>query len=427
MVSANWGAILSKTVLDAMNDSNRSYSMLNNVSDKKLPRREQLYNVCADGHEQQVHHQYCSVCGKTLDRLYIEHSWKDIRFDAGKAFMFISETNRSVPSKAFISSFDNNLLVVFEDRQCIFIKDIPFSSESTQIVKEFTINSLSGLVDNIYTDNRHIYIHNQHKLFLLDWIDLLNANPDTPEVCSAIGKTSGITYHKKLYFYSETKLHKIIGKDYSTIANLTDNDIIHAVDTFQEHLIMVGKKASGKLFLRANDFHNPDTITQDVIMPFSGEDMDVIATIGKEFYAFSPDRHILFVGKLAGLRTNQMPNYQLENIGCISKMFFIQNYLYVVNGDSILRWDMQNFTVKPDRQNSSVNLNHLPHSVNFDSSEICMPISQGQNDYISIVDQNLMQLSLSSGFPDPLIVFATCNNHVYAVTRNLDSIKIYIG
>jgi len=401
--------------------------MMNNGNSNDLLKRKLLYNVCSNGHEQPVHHRYCSICGKLITRIFTEHSWQDMRFDAREAFTCLHESNKSLPSKAFISLFDNNLLVVFENRQCLFVREMHLNGDNNQKVSEFTINSLTGLIENLVTDHRYIYIQNEHKLYLLDWVDLLNSQPEIIQINGTNGKNSGIAYHENVYFYTESILQKFNGPEAKNIVNPDASDTIHMVDTYQKHIFLVGEKQTGELFLRANDFHDPDSIAQEVTICFNGEMKDMVSAIGKEYYAFSPDRQKIFVGRINGLRTTQKYIYSWDIDGCINRMFFLQNYLYVNDGNALSRWDMQNFTTHADAQNHSVNLNSLQHSVNIDSSEICVPIMQGSNDYISIMNPSLMQQSLSPGLPEQLIALATYNNHVFAITSSPNSTKIYIG
>lgn len=402
------------------------YNMSKDSSNLSYLQRKLLVNVCSGGHEQPVHHVYCSICGKPTHRKYSEHSWREIQFNATEEMTCICKTNKSFCARAFLSSFDNNLLIVFEDRQCILVREIPFYEGDEPEVKDFSINSLSGTVDNMHTDNRHIYIHCDNQLYLLDWVELLNSRPNIKNIYGT-GEKTGIAHHKSLYIFSKSNLLKLGGSEANTIANLSEIGNIYAVETHENHLFIVGRKESGALFLLANDFNSPDSISQEVIIPYDGDTLDIVSALGQNYYAFSPNKQKLYVGKLSALQTNQKPQYCWEVTEGISKLFFIRHYLYVATGDSVCRWDMLNYTMAPDSRNSSVNLSYLEPSINQDSSSICIPIRQGNNDYISIMNEFLIQQSLSPGFPDPLIAYATYNNHVFAVTRNSTCSKIYIG
>ncbi|MDD2423038.1 MAG: hypothetical protein PHG34_02330 [Candidatus Cloacimonetes bacterium] len=387
-----------------------------------------MLNICSSGHDQPVCNYYCNRCGKVIERKYTELSWDQIKFNQNEPFRALLEFPSLGLKAAFFSIFDSHLLLLTEDRQAYLLHYIFDSTDSKPAVHPFKLSSVKQPIKKILTDNRFIYIHSGHQLYVLDWVDLINLKAETTLI-NCPDKVIDILRDKYTYLITERCVMKLQGTDPQELFVAPASEKILALAACGDNLIIASTTDSGQIALRANEMFNHMKMGQEIILDceWDGVKAQTLLSLGQRYYALSLNQKTIYVGRLPGLRSNQAPNYKWDMLEPIVRIFFVKNLLYVLSDATLYRWDMPNFTVAHDAMLTSINLgDHCP-SINIHGTAICAPVIHRQNDYIAIMDLWLNQQSISAGFADQLIAYSVLDNHLFVLTQGTEFATIYMG
>lgn len=399
-----------------------------NVVPDFLLTRESMLNICSSGHEQPVCNYYCNRCGKVIDRKYTELSWDQIKFNPNEPFRSLHEFDSMNLKSAFFSLFDSHLFVLTEDRQAHLIQYIFDSGNSKPAVHSFKLSSAKQPIKKMLTDNRFIYIHSGHQLYVLDWVDLISLKAEATLI-NCPDKVVDILRDKYTYLITEKCVMKIQGTDSQELFNAPASEILLALATCGDNMIIASTTESGQIALRANEMFDHMKMGQEIILDceWDGVKAQTLLSLGQKYYVLGLNQRTIYVGRLPGLRSNQAPNYKWDMPEPIVRVFFVKNLLYVLAGATLSRWDMPNYTEDPDATLTSINLgNHCP-SISANGIAMCVPVTHIQKDYIAIMDLWLNQQSISAGFADPLIAYSVLDNHLFALTQGIQTATIYMG
>ncbi|MDD3534766.1 MAG: hypothetical protein PHC50_01280 [Candidatus Cloacimonetes bacterium] len=388
--------------------------------------RKRLFNECIEGHKQPVHHRFCTICGKQIIAKYSAASWNEIKLKQMVQFRLIHQDNTEPYDRAFISIFNNNLLFIQDNRNAILIKNIISAKGVSKQTQSFELGVQKDLVRSIITQNNSIFILCGTKLYILDWVSVLNFEFTnlTEIVCK--GDILDIAYHKHLYFYTPTGLFRIDdSKSAIEIFKAPANERICHVSTSLDAVLIVSRNEFGSICLRTYNVGSMDSFTQDAIIRDSENSEVIFSAVGKDYYAVCMDSKKMVMGKLAGLQTSKQPHWRVEPPNMASGIFFVKNLMYVICDDSLLQWDLDNFTYQPASKKDNLALSLFPYYLNIDNSRICIIASQGKNSYIAILDVYLNEQSRSSSFSQTLVSFTISDNLIYAITKEENTSFVY--
>ncbi|MFW5629116.1 MAG: hypothetical protein ACOCG6_07780 [Candidatus Cloacimonadaceae bacterium] len=393
--------------------------------DAKKRSRDRLVNICSNGHTSAVHGLFCSSCGAKIDRKHNERSWGNISFNQSDPFSLLLELEDFSFDEVFLSAFNTSVLLITNCRKARLLRDINCIEDDSQNMMEFTIPTIEGNIENVATDNQRILIQSEGKLWDLDWIHVLNNTLKLSEV-TITGKMRKLLQASYIYASTAKQILELTSKARFTINSHLDSEIV-SISSYGDNLLVTTKDRDGHLSVQTNSISDRRTLTQEIPINREEDEAKITSAVGPRYYAVFTDTGNLQIGSLKKLLTSQRPEYKLKIEENIEDMFFVRDFLYTISNNAIHRWDLNNFMGRPEYRKPYVNTASMKPVVNFEHNIICIPIRQGQNEYLEIVDLSLRQLSRSFAFPQPLKAFSILNNQVFAITKEENNTKIYIG